>query len=168
METEPTPEPIKKRRYSKGLSTNLGDQSETIKRVVATLIENPRARDKELAELAGVSFLTIKKAFQSNAYVKVLRQLATGRMKALIPYALKGLKECLESTNDRVKLDASIALLKSERIMGTDKIDVTVTEGRKSIEEMREIVRRAKLIPSPMVEEALVIGHNGNGNNGHS
>lgn len=136
------------------------DQPETIRKVVIAWMENPTARKEEIAQITGLKLNQLNWACYHNPYLKAFRSLAQKSIKNLIPLAVHGLKECLTSENEKVKLTAALELLKSEKILGSERIEVTVEDSRsRSVEDVRKLIQEAKLIPQPTISDSELIGN---------
>lgn len=149
---------VKKKLLKKRDIVPIQDQHETVKKIVALLLENPKATIDKIAEEVGISPHTVIGYFNDNAYVKALRLLATRKVSSFIPLAIQGLKDSVESKNPDVKYKASVKLLENEDVIGATKVDVTVNDMRnRPISELEEIVARAKTIPQQTISEAELL-----------
>ncbi len=135
------------------------DQPDTIRKVVTAWMENPNATKYEIATMTNMTVANISWACYHNPYLKAFRSLAQKSVKNLIPLAVHGLKQCLSSSDLNLVSKVAIELLKSEKILGSERIDVTVDDVRsKPIEEVRRLVQEAKLIPQPTISSDQLIG----------
>ena len=135
------------------------DQPEKIRVVAQAWIENPNATIGQISKITNLPYNQINFYCYHNPYLKVFRQLAQKKVKNLIPLALKGLESCLRNEDARIRLTAALEILKSEKILGAERVDVTVEDIRsRPIKEVHRLVQEAKLIPLPSISETEVIG----------
>jgi hypothetical protein len=148
---------------------DISRQPDTIKRIATCWIEHPTFSISQIGQILGIPAKQIKYYCYFNPYLKAFRELAKKSVSNLIPLAIKGFRECLTSDNERIKLDAATLLLKSERVLGSDKLDVTVSNNDEIIDvkELRKIVQAAKLIPDQTIPDEYLITNGTNGTISH-
>ena len=120
-------------------------------------IKNPMGNPKECANQLRVSERSVRDWMSTNPYLKALRMMATGTMSNFLPLAVKGFKQFLTGPNEKLRYDACVELLKSEKVLGPGRLEVHVNDfANRSKDELMEIIRRAAAIPKPIFEGELV------------
>ncbi len=132
-------------------------QSTTIQKVVYCLLEDPEMPKEEIAKRCDIKPNSLNVYFWSNPYLKALRLLAGKKLTNMIPKAIRGFSELLNSADDQVRLKAVTEILKSENILGPEKVSVDVNDLRSMPEhELRQLVHEATKIPSETIEGELI------------
>jgi hypothetical protein len=135
------------------------DQPESIQKIVNVLYENPKLNNREIAVLVGLTPGTIDSYLRSNSFLKSLRYRGSLAISKMIPNAVQSLRESLEAQSEEVKLKASVKILESEKVLGPERVDVTVNDlSNKSYEELVGILGNIKVPNLPPSIDAEVIG----------
>lgn len=136
----------------------LEEQQNEVKKIVQVLMENPRMKVVDIAKETGLTPAEVTFHMNRNEYMKAVQMIATRKVKNLIPKALKGLDESLVSKDGDIKLKSSMEVLKSEGVLGPTKIEVTSGVSELTVQQLQDIILRAKLensdqtIPAELVK----------------
>lgn len=135
----------------------LSKQPEKIQKIVAYLTENPKISCEELGQKVDLEATTVRNYMLSNPFLRSLREVGLIKVNHLIPKALQALEESLESPAGMVKLNASVKVLEDQKVLGPQKIDVTVSSyENKSYEELLNIVKSYTPPPPPTLDAQVI------------
>lgn len=130
---------------------------ERVREFIKFMIENPGLNRKQLALAYGVPETTVDRYLSENNILKALRGHASKKMLTMIPLAVQGFEDSITSNNAKIKYLASKDLLQSERILGPERVDVTIEDtSAKSVEELKQIIERAQKVPPQTIDAELI------------
>lgn len=155
-------DPNRKRKFREvlipGQPRSLDNQTEKVQRIAWAYIENPKATHREISKATGIPITWCKELSNTNSYLSTLRIVASRKMTKLIPRALKSVEEALTSSNEDVKFRSAVKVLDNERVLGPERIDVTVNDLRhQSNERLQELVKAGQGVAEQVVIDAEVI-----------
>lgn len=132
-------------------------KKERIKNLAIFMIENPKMSRQELADTFAVSYLTMCRLIRESGLLQNIKMQASKKILSMIPLAVQGMEDSLTTKNDKIKFLASQELLRSEKILGPEHVDVTINDNStRTIEELQEKIRRAQSIPSPTIDAEII------------
>lgn len=136
---------------------NFEAQPDKVKQLVGILIENPKTTAEEMALKMDLSVSTVRHYMYSNPFLVALRHSGISQITKMIPAALEALKGSLNAASEEVRLKASVKVLENEKILGPERIDLTVsTYHNKSTEELEEIYKQAQLPPPQTISSEFI------------
>lgn len=128
-----------------------------VREIVFHMLEHPGLNRTELAASLGVHPNTLRYYLDDSLVLAALKGSAHKRVLAMIPLAVKGFEDSLKTDNEKIKYFASKDLLQTEKILGPERIDVTVQDNsNKTVEELQEMIRQAQAIPAPTLEAEII------------
>lgn len=133
------------------------DKQERTRKMIQVVLDNPGITREELAEKLGMSMSTLYHTLNHGNVMAALRLGAHKKVINMIPLAVKGYEDSLKSKNDKIKYLSSKDLLQSEKILGPERVDITVTDNsEKTEEELRELISRAQQIPVSTIDAEII------------
>lgn len=137
---------------------DIATQGEKIKEIALFMLEKPEARLSEIAQNVNMTQTACKQLMQSNKYLMAMRSVATSEMTQMLSMALNGLKECLTSASQTVKLNACVKVLENEGIIGPTRMDISVSDLRSQpIEKINRIIEMGQRLADQTIMDAEVI-----------
>jgi len=121
------------------------------------MLENPKLSRQEVAEKYGIGYQVLCSLMRDSQLLQQIRGLASKKMIAMIPLAMEGMEDSLKTKNEKVKFMASQEVLRSENILGPNRVDITISDNsNKTIEELQEKIKKAQEIPHPTIEAEII------------
>lgn len=128
-----------------------------IKDLAIFMLENPDLTRMEAAEKFGISYQSLCSLMRDSQLLQAIKGHASKKVLGLIPLAVQGMEDSLRTKNDKIKYLASQELLRSEKILGPERIDVTLNDNsQRTIEELQEKIKRAQEIPKPTIDAEII------------
>ena len=136
----------------------LENQNSRIQQIVFALAENPKITCEELAQQTGLTSNSIRPMFYTNEYLKSLRRQGSSEVTRMIPEAVHALRGSLGAKSEDVVLKAAVKILESEKVMGPERLEVTVNDyAGKSNKELEDMIMGSVAVPKATIIEAEVI-----------
>lgn len=144
------------RQNTKALEVNT-KRLEKLKEVIAFMLENPDLNRGETATAMGMSIANLSKLLHTPELLRILRDGSHKKVLSMLPLAVKGFQDSLQSRNDKIKYLSSTDLLKSEKVLGPERIDLTIQDNsERTVEELKAMIEEAQKIPSPTIDAELI------------
>lgn len=132
-------------------------KAEKVRKLAIFMLENRKLSRQEISEQTGIPYQTLCELIRDSDLLQAIRGQASKKMLAMIPLAVQGFEDSLQTKNDKIKFMASQELLRSEKILGPERVDVTVNDNStRTIEELQEKIKRAQNIPSPTIDAEVI------------
>lgn len=134
-----------------------GNRIEKIRKLAVFMLENTNLSRQEVALGFGIPYQSLCELMRDSQLLQAIKGVASKKVLGMIPIAVQGMEDSIKSKNDKIKFMASQELLRSEKILGPERIDVTVSDNsNRTIEELQEKIRRAQTIPSPTIDAEII------------
>jgi DNA-binding Lrp family transcriptional regulator len=152
---------IKMKRKPKGKnviqSADFENQPDRIKAIVFALVEDPKITVLELAEKVGLEPDSVRKHMHKNQFLRALRGFGAEKVTRMLPKALYALDKSLEANSEDVRLKAAKEVLQNEKVLGPERIDVTVNDlASKTNAELEAMLAAIKLAPQNTIEAEII------------
>lgn len=146
-----------KRKKMLASSKDFENQPEKVKAIVFALVENPNASAEEVGKKVGLGAESIRKHMSQNTYLRALRGFGSEKVTRMLPKALHALEKSLEAKSEDVALKAAKEVLQNEKVLGPDRIDVTVNDlSSKTNAELEAIIASIPSAPSQTIEAEII------------
>ena len=147
----------KKKRITKAADVKFENQPESIKKIVMYLAENPKLTCEQLAARVEISPQTVRGYMSTNDFLKAIRGVGASQITKMIPAALHAFQSSLDAKSEDVKLKAAVKLLESEKVLGPDRVDITVNDlSQKSNAELEAIIANTVIVPVQTLEAEVI------------
>lgn len=132
-------------------------KAERVKEVAHYMIDNPGCTQLEMAHAMGLNPVTLNRYFHSSELLSALKDSSSKRILGMLPLAVKGFRDSLTTKNEKIKYFASKDLLQTEKILGPERIDVTIQDNsNRTVEELQALIQDAQKIPAPTIDAELI------------
>lgn len=133
-----------------------GNKTERVRKLAIHMLENPKMSRQELAASFGVSYQVLCALMRDSQLLQQIGDSARKRMVTMIPLAVQGIEDSLHEKG-KIKFMAAQEVLRSEKVLGPDRVDVTINDNsQRTIEELQEKIRRAQAIPHPTIDAEII------------
>lgn len=140
-----------------GRHPDIVHKNDVIKKLAHFMIDNPGLNQTEIGMALGLSHTSISNYLRDSRLLQAVKGNASKRVLQMIPLAVKGFEDSLKSKNEKIKYFSSKDLLQTERILGPERIDVTIEDNsNRTVEELQELIKDAQKIPSPTIDAELI------------
>ncbi len=130
---------------------------ERLKKLAIFMLENPKLTRHEISEQFGIPYQVLCEFMRDSLLLQAVKGFASKKILGMIPLAVQGMEDSITSDNSKIKFMASQELLRSEKILGPERVDVTINDtSTRTIEELQEKIRKAQAIPSPTIDAEII------------
>lgn len=142
----------------KNLSIRNKELTPRMKQVVQAIFDNPRATQKEIGKILGISDSRVNQILRSNRVLEAFPTLAKTRIKQLVPKAVNRFEKLLEQqANPEVARKVTEKILETQGVLAPDtKVQVNII-AQMSTEKVAERVSEGMKIPVKDVFEGEIV-----------
>lgn len=125
--------------------------------IIECYFANPTKTRDEIASMLGITGPRVSQVLHHPRVVRAFPILAQRRLGSLIPKALGAQEEIItQSVNLVAKDKASARILEQTGVFSATRIDVNHSVDTRTVAEMRDLIRKAKELPSITIDAEVI------------
>lgn len=133
------------------------NRAEKIRKLAIYMLENPTMTREEIGLAMGIPYQSLCALIRDTQLLQAIKGAASKAVLGMIPLAVKGFEDSLKSENDKIKYFASKDLLQTEKILGAERVDITINDNsQRTVEELQDMIKEAQKIPPPTIDAEII------------